>query len=102
MESCWQAGGYATKREAGHGLAGMEAQRFQGMAAMAKCPLPRGSFCILSISRARDHVACMLERQGLLLPTFFELTKLASDGQPRMVVSNLIIRLRILTCSCMA
>ena len=63
MGSCWQAGGFSTigtkrEEEAGHGRAGMEAQRFQGMAAMAKC---RWSFRIFSTSCARDHAACMLD-----------------------------------------
>ena len=82
--------------EEGHGRAGMEAQRFHKMAAaMVKCSLPRWSFCIFSISRARDHAACMLERHevrpGLLLPTCFFLTQ-ANDRQPRAVVSNLTTR----------
>ena len=41
-------------------------------------------------------------KQAMGFQPFFELTKFASDGQPRMVVSNLTIRFRILTCSCMA
>ena len=74
--------------EEGHGRAGMEAQRFHKMAAaMVKCSLPRWSFCIFSISRARDHAACMLERHevrpGLLLPTCFFWRKLTIASPER-------------------
>ena len=65
---------------------------------MAELGCEWGAVGKLELEALRPKAKQAMGRSNL----FFELTELASDGQPRMVVSNLTIRLRILTCSCMA